>query len=170
MAAGFLARYILCIFLSLRNIQGCLNLVDDCGASQNGQDDTMAFYKCQRLLPNGGCVLVPDGTYEIANATLSTSNIMWTFTSRAVIKPYHGMTRSLSVFQLGSGYTIVNNVTLHGQYPGSFTIDTSDRLFVPWNVRGIEVYGGIADFTLANIHFKMAFTNGTDQKSAIGMK
>eukprot|EP00040_Diaphanoeca_grandis_P040772 m.262114 g.262114 ORF g.262114 m.262114 type:complete len:399 (+) comp44436_c0_seq1:218-1414(+) len=141
---------------------GCVNLVDDCGAHGNGKgDDTQAFIKCQELASrNDGCIVVPAGQFPCLAVPINTSNVVWRMDSGAVFVPRSGMTKCDSVFYMGAqGSTDLGtftNISFLGPIGEAFTIDISKPQLQPWNVRGIIILGGISHFTFANAVIKMA--------------
>ena len=152
-----------CSFIPYGN---CLNLVKDCNAKPNTDiDNTFAFITCQHKLNDGGCVIVPNGKYQVMDINLNTSNIIFYIEPSVTFIPYHGITKSVPIFQLGSTTSFTKNVSIIGTSSQKFVIDLTNNTISPWNVRGIQLLG-IDGFLLSNINIKIK-ANLSDEKSAI---
>ena len=155
---------------------GCLSLTTDCGARASQNDDTEAFLICQaRLAMVGGCVIIPEGDYQVMGVPLNTSHIHWHFSSGAVVRPFHGYVTDVDykdLFIIGATDSTGENVLRRNATPVaqlvpvrniSFTgpadeyvfIDNSKPIVCPWPVRAVR-FGTVTNFTIANVKVLMA--------------
>ena len=143
-----------------RQYDDCLDLIKDCNAKPNTDiDNTFAFISCQNKLnqTNGGCIIVPDGKYQLLNVILNTSNTIVYIDSSVTLIPYNGTCHSAHIFQLGSSTTFVNNISIIGVSSTKyFLIDLAmnDTIDPSCNVTGISVMG-IDKFAISNINIQI---------------
>ena len=151
----------------------CLDLIKDCDAKPNTDiDNTFAFFSCQNRLnqTNGGCIIVPDGKYQLLNVILNTSNTIVYINSSVTLIPYNGTCHSDHIFQLGSSTTFVNNISIIGiSSTKYFLIDLAmNKTIDPsCNVTGISVMG-VDRFVISNVNIQIA-SNLFQERPAISL-